>query len=102
MPMIREPSRPTDPLDRLIFGALTSSRPTVFMRGILPIQSIREYWSPASNPEDYGDDDVSNSKRCAGDGLLIEANRVIGLRCSPIRHSMRALEPETRLGQPPH
>jgi hypothetical protein len=51
MPTIREPSRPTDPVDRLIFGALTSSRSTVLGCGTLQIQSIREYPEAASSPD---------------------------------------------------
>ena len=88
---IREPSRPTD---RLIFGALTSSRSTVLRRGILQIMSIREYPDPASNRDDY-DDNPSDSLRCACDGLFMETNRMIAPRWSFFRHPLRAPKPET-------
>jgi hypothetical protein len=87
---IRDPSRPTD---RLIFGALTSSRSTVLRRGILQIMSIRDYPDPASNRDEHNDY-PSNSLRSACDGSLMETNRMIAPRWSSFRHPLRAPKPE--------
>ncbi len=101
MRMLREPSRPTDP----------SGSPDLVRADQQP---------PTSSSAESCQSEVSVNIRlrlptpriavmmtrpilhCACDGVLIEANRVIGLRCSPIAHSLRAPQPETRLGQTPH
>src|SRR5712691_10966570 len=97
MPTIREPSHPADPVNRLIFDALISSRSTVLWRGTVQFQSIRENPDSASSPRDYGDYDACKFSQYAGDGVLIETNRMIGLRCSPFQRSPRA-RAEIRLG----
>ena len=100
MRMLREPSRPTDP----------SGSPNLVRADQQP---------PTSSSAEFCQSEVSVNIRlrlptpriavmmtrpilhCACDGVLIEANRVIGLRCSPIAHSLERLSPRHVSGKLP-